>query len=143
MSGYLRLSRYIIMFIILMLSAFSLWAGGKQDLKRDYEYALIERFEPMIEDLDSSRITAEEAKSELEEIRTQFRQEYSDLSGILDAMIDGIAEKKITAGEVLESFNNMLNERIREYNAARNADREQKDSDSKQQDKKENKPEGK
>lgn len=112
------------------------WAVGKQDLIRDYEFGLIENFESLITDLDSSLMTAEQAKSELQDIRQNHKQDYNDLSGILDAMIDGVAEKRLTVKEAIANFNNLMRERIREYNE------EKSRMEDRQRDKKEEKQEG-
>ena len=112
------LGRTIIFCLIFSIFPDQAEAGGSRDLSGEYEQKLIENFSLLIKDLSISRISADQAKAELEELREEYKQEYNDLSGIMDALIDRVAEKKVSFEEAVEYFESVIEKRTGSHDTA-------------------------
>ena len=113
------LKKTSILLVFFFLCAFSTEAGGMRDSSRKYEYGLIDRFETLLNDVAASKLTAFEAKDEMKQLRERYDQDYNELSGILDALIDAVAEKTMTKSQALAQFASLMENEIQEYNAAK------------------------
>ncbi len=94
-SVFLR-KRALIVFIVLIILPLSLMANGAKNSDEEYEVQLQAMTEQICTSLELKEMTANEAKLQLDELRKQYKKEYTDGSGIMDSIIDGLANGEMT-----------------------------------------------
>ena len=97
------------LFLMFLLTV-SLDARGREE--RDYREAMSASFEQIIGQMESGRLTVEEGKAQLAEVRARLRPGYTDFDGMMDALIDRLAEGKISYGEALALFRRRVSPEI-------------------------------
>jgi hypothetical protein len=109
--------------ILWLLFSFSLYAGGGSEAPDDFVGLRGEIFEDIADQLARQTMTALQAREEFSELRKEFGRPYSDESGILDAILDGMADGDISAVEGRRFFAMLQDGLLMEYRIARQRER--------------------
>ncbi len=94
-SSFFRQTTLILLFVLVL--PYALMANGKAD----YEDQLARLTEEIVTSIDNEEMTADQAKSQLSELRLQYRKEYTDESGRMDALCDDLENDVITSEQAL------------------------------------------
>ena len=116
-GGYLSLP--LIFSIGFFLLASPLEARGSGEFSSVYQDALQTGFEEAALKVESEEWTREQAKSALSDLRTQYRVDYNDFAGKVDALIDEVAENKKSSQNALGEFVLLQKNSIEKWNQAR------------------------
>ncbi|MBB6480799.1 hypothetical protein [Spirochaeta isovalerica] len=109
----MKKARFIIIFFILPL--LSLAARGSLDRDREYFQELETTCESLFSDLEKGDLAPEEGKSVLAELRDRFGRPFTDTDGILESLIDRIAESRLSASEALYEFSLLKEGKLMTY----------------------------
>jgi hypothetical protein len=103
-AGGAYLSLFLVFLMGLFLLTPPLEARGSGEFSLAYQDALQASFEEAALKVESEEWTREQAKSALSNLRTQYRVDYNDFAGKIDALIDEVAENKRSSQNALGEF---------------------------------------
>lgn len=104
------------MTIIAMLALSSLlFAKGAAEQEREYRRELQVSFERIIGDVESGGLTSREGKVRLNELRLRYNRSFSDEFGIMESIIDQVAEGNLSLEEALYEYSLLRKGNLMEY----------------------------
>lgn len=107
------LLRVFLLCIIFSFSAAALYAGGSGEFSKKYQDGLTVTFEDVVLQVESGTMDAGEAKDVLSLLRSEYKVEYNDFAGKLDAIIDEVAENKKDSQEAMSDFSFLQEDLVR------------------------------
>ena len=112
-AGSNFLSLPLLFFILFSLLTTALQARGSGEFSKEYQKNLLTLFEELTVKIEFGDIDSKGAKEALASLRSEYRVEYNDYAGKIDAIIDEVEESKKGALEALNSFTIMQNNLIK------------------------------
>jgi len=90
-----------LLLVLLFVFPPDLYSRGAADRDREYREEVNAAFSLIMETMAAGRMSAEEGKALLVKIRNRYNRGYTDFEGMVDALIDGLAEGRISGEQAL------------------------------------------
>lgn len=115
-----------IILLVFILPFTSLSASGAIERDREYREELETVCATLFYDLETGRMTPEEGKGLLEELRIRYGRPFTDSEGILESLIDQVGEFRMSADQAVYEFTLLREGKLMAYRQ----ERENPDMDS-------------
>ncbi|MDA3811950.1 MAG: hypothetical protein PF518_16660 [Spirochaetaceae bacterium] len=124
--------RKIVFILMVVLFIQPLSARGTQEVDLEYKATLFKAYDRLIFEVERGDLSAGEAKEQLSEIRKRYGKGYNDDAGIMEAHIDAIAEKRMTAEEALNYATLLQEKKYMEFRREENRNQEETKEENEQ-----------
>ncbi|MBN2659511.1 MAG: hypothetical protein JXR86_20810 [Spirochaetales bacterium] len=111
---------YRLILLLFILPVLSLSARGAIERDREFREELESTCTNLFYNLESDKLTPEEAKDQLAELRSRFSRPFTDSDGILESMIDQVSESLLSADQALFEFNLLKQGKLMTYRQEQN-----------------------
>lgn len=93
-----------IIFIFFILPLVTLSARGSHDRDREYFQELETTCESLFPELEAGNMAPDKGKMLLAELRNRFSRPFTDSDGILESLIDQVAESRLSTEQAMYEF---------------------------------------
>ncbi len=94
----------LLLFLVFSFAASPVQAMGSREFTKGYQDKLRNLFESLVLKIESGEIDGAEAKTTMGRLRSQYRVQYDDFAGKIDAIIDEVDEKKRDPQDAINFF---------------------------------------